>query len=292
MPLARAHEGCGRAVGAAIMDQENRQGRDGAAPRGLGAEGDTTGRPAGAGGASGAAYPIDPPLVGEPEAGETRLAHLPAGVLRPREKMLRFGPRGMSHAELLAVVLGSGIRGRNVLRLAEDLVARYGAQGLASLTLEEWAANPGLGRARACQMMAVVELGRRLTAPPAEEPRVGTPAEAYALVRDLKGARKEHLVALYLDAQNRLLLKETVSIGSLNTTRTHPREVLQPAVAHSALAFVLVHNHPSGSLDPSRDDVEFTRTMQRAGELMGISLYDHLIVSRRGYVSLKERGLM
>ena len=99
-------------------------------------------------------------------------------------------------------------------------------------------------------------------------------------------------MSLYLDAPNRLICRETVSIGSLNTTRTHPREVLQPASVNSALAFILVHNHPSGSLDPSRDDVEFTRTMARAGDLMGISLYDHLIVSRRGYVSLKERGLL
>lgn len=239
-----------------------------------------------------AAYPTEPPPAEEPATGERAAPAARAPALRPREKMARFGARGMSHAELLAAVLGSGIRGRTALRVAEGLVSRYGAQGLASLTLDEWIANPGIGRARGCQMLALFELGRRLMAPPAEEPRVGTPAEAYALVRDLKGARKEHLVALYLDAQNRLLLKETVSIGSLNTTRTHPREVLQPAVVHAALAFVLVHNHPSGSLDPSRDDVEFTRTMQRAGELMGISLYDHLIVSRRGYVSLKERGLM
>jgi len=237
-------------------------------------------------------YPSDPPPLGEPRARDGRLLELPQSVIKPREKLVRFGPRGMSHAELIAVLLGSGIKGRNVLRLAEDLVARYGAQGLSALSLQEWAANPGIGRARACQMLACLELGRRLTAPPGEEPRIGTPAEAYGLVRDLKSARKEHLIALYLDAQNRLLLRETVSIGTLNTTRTHPREVLQPAVVHSALAFILVHNHPSGSLDPSRDDVEFTRTMARAGELMGISLYDHLIVSRRGYVSLKEKGLM
>jgi DNA repair protein RadC len=237
-------------------------------------------------------YPSDPPPLGEPEACEERADEPSVRILRPREKLLRFGARGLSHAELIAILLGSGIRGRGVLRVAEDLVARYGAQGLAALSHQEWVANPGIGRARACQMMACLELGRRLTAPPGEEPRVGTPAEAYALVRDLKTARKEHLVALYLDAQNRLLQRETVSIGTLNTTRTHPREVLQPAVVHSALAFILVHNHPSGSLDPSRDDVEFTRTMARAGELMGISLYDHIIVSRRGYVSLKERGLM
>ena len=238
------------------------------------------------------AYPSDPPPLGEPAVQPERPKEPAAPALKPREKLARFGARGMSHAELIAILLGTGIKGRSVARVAQDLVARYGPQGLATLSMQEWAANPGIGKARACQMLACLELGRRLTAPPGEEPRIGTPAEAYTLVRDLKSARKEHLVALYLDAQNRLLLRETVSIGTLNTTRTHPREVLQPAVVHSALAFILVHNHPSGSLDPSRDDVEFTRTMARAGELMGISLYDHLIVSRRGYVSLKERGLM
>src|SRR2546426_250318 len=154
------------------------------------------------------------------------------------------------------------------------------------------AGGRGGGGARPAAWRPPFGLGRRLLPPPAGEPRVGSPAEAYALVRDLKRARKEHLVSLYLDAQNRLICRETVSIGSLNTTRTHPREVLQPAIVNSALAFILVHNHPSGSLDPSRDDVEFTRTMARAGELMGISLYDHILVSRRDFVSLKERGLL
>jgi DNA repair protein RadC len=240
-------------------------------------------------------YPADAPAEAGTGAGTGPLSELPAAVLRPREKLIRFGVRRLTHAELLAILLGTGVRGRNVLKIAEDLVERFGGQTLAGLgaaSLADLAAQPGLGRARACRIVAAIEMGRRLTAPPADEPRVGSPAEAYLLVRDLKSARKEHLIALYLDAQNRLLLRETVSIGSLNTTRTHPREVLQPAVVHSALAFVLAHNHPSGALEPSRDDVEFTRTMQRAGELMGVSLYDHLIVSRRGYVSLRERGLM
>lgn len=240
-------------------------------------------------------YPADAPPEAGTGAGRGPLADLPAAVLKPREKLVRFGARRMTHGELIAILLGTGVRGRNVLKIADDLVQRFGSPSLAALgeaALADLAAQPGLGRARACRIVAAIELGRRLTTPPADEPRVGSPAEAYLLVRDLKGARKEHLVALYLDAQNRLLLRETVSIGSLNTTRTHPREVLQPAVVHSALAFVLAHNHPSGALEPSRDDVEFTRTMQRAGELMGVSLYDHLIVSRRGYVSLRERGLM
>ena len=114
----------------------------------------------------------------------------------------------------------------------------------------------------------------------------------YDLVRDLKRARKEHLVALYLDAQNYLIKRETISVGSLNTTRTHPREILHPAILHSALAFLLVHNHPSGSLEPSRDDLDFTRSIARAAELIGIALTDHLIVSQKGFVSLKERGVL
>ena len=237
-------------------------------------------------------YPSEPAPVQEPARGRKSLRELPATVLRPRDKLQRFGPRGMSHAELLAVLIGHGVRGQNVLAIADALVARHGAAGLSGLSLEDWAGHRGIGRIKACRMLAAFELGRRLMAPPPDEPRVSSPAEAYTLVRDLKGARKEHLVALYLDAQNRLIRRETISIGSLNTTRTHPREVLQPAIIHSALAFILIHNHPSGSLEPSRDDVEFTRTMALAGELLGISLYDHLIVSHRGYVSLKEKGLL
>ena len=237
-------------------------------------------------------YPDDPFPAGDPVLSDSRLRALPSTVLRPREKLARFGVRGMGNAEIMAVLLGSGTRSKNVLKMARELVARHGIARLPELTLGDWAAIPGIGRVKAGRMLAALELGRRLTASPAAEPRVGSPAEAYALVRDLRSARKEHLVALYLDAQNRLIHRETVSVGSLNTTRTHPREVMQPAVVHSALAFILAHNHPSGGLDPSQDDIAFTAAMSRAGELMGINLYDHLIVSRRGYVSLKERGLM
>jgi len=237
-------------------------------------------------------YPAEAPVADERERRRGRVRDLPAGVLRPRDKLIRFGPAGLNPPELLAVLLGTGTKGRSVIRIAQDMVSEHGSQGLLGLSLSDWSKERGVGRVKAAQMLAAFELGRRLLSPPAEEPRVSSPAEAYTLVRDLKKARKEHLVALYLDAQNRLICRETVSIGSLNTTRTHPREVLQPAIVNSALAFILVHNHPSGSLDPSRDDVEFTRTMARAGDLMGISLYDHIIVSHRGFVSLKERGLL
>jgi len=217
----------------------------------------------------------------------------PSITVQLRERALKYGPATLTNAELLAIAVGGGTARQNALKIAEAIIGQYGIDKLPGLSIKEWQSIRGVGSAKACQMAAAFELGRRLLAPSvSEEPRISSPAEAYALVRDLKKARKEHLVALYLDAQNRLITRETISVGSLNTTRTHPREVLQPAIVNSALAFILVHNHPSGSLDPSRDDVEFTRTMARAGELMGINLYDHIIVSRRGFVSLKEKGLL
>jgi DNA repair protein RadC len=189
-------------------------------------------------------------------------------------------------------LLGAGVRDNRALKVAEDLMRRHGAEALPALTLDGWKSTRGVGTGKACLMIAAFELARRLLVRPETEFRVSSPGEAYDLVRDLKRARKEHLVALYLDAQNHLIHRETISVGSLNTTRTHPREILQPAILYSALAFVLVHNHPSGSLEPSRDDLDFTRSIARAAELMGIGLTDHLIVSPRGYISLKERGVL
>lgn len=220
------------------------------------------------------------------------VSDLPRGV-RPREKMLQGGPKGLSHVELLAVILGTGTRKENVLKIAERLIRRYGVGAMPALTVREWAANPGVGEARACRLSALFELARRVEkASSREAPRIGGPKDVYAQARDLCQAKKEHLLGLYLDSQNHLLARETLSIGSLNTTRTHPREILHPAIINLALGFILVHNHPSGTLTPSTDDIEFTRAIGRAAEMMGIPLYDHVIVSREGFVSLKEKGLL
>ncbi len=221
-----------------------------------------------------------------------RVSDLPRG-LQPREKLQKQGERSLSHSELMAIALGSGTRASNVVKIADGLLRKYGFDALPNISLKEWQTNRGIGLVKACQLKAFLELGRRSFAPKDEErPALSGPREAYAQVKDLRRARKEHLVALYLDSQNRLLARETIAIGSLNTTRTHPREILQPAIACSALGFILVHNHPSGSLTPSQDDVDFTRAIKRACEIIGIGLYDHLIVSANGFVSLKEKGLL
>ena len=221
-----------------------------------------------------------------------RVSDLPRG-LQPREKLIKSGERALSNSELMALALGSGTKGENVLRIADGLLRKYGFDALPNLSLKEWMTNRGVGEVKACQLKAFFEMGRRAFAPRDDErPSMASPKEAFSQVRDLRRARKEHLVALYLDAQNHLIARETISIGSLNTTRTHPREILQPAIACSALGFILAHNHPSGSLRPSQDDIDFTRAIKRACEIIGIGLYDHLIIGESGFLSLKEEGLL
>ena len=208
-------------------------------------------------------------------------------MIAPRKKLERLGPRALSSTDLLAVVIGSP-------RAAESLVRRHGVAGLPALPSKSWEEERGIGRASAARMTAVFELARRVYEARSEtsRPRLTRPKEVFREVRHIAALKKEHLVGLYLDAQNGLLHSETISVGSLNTTRTHPREILYPAIVHLAFGFILAHNHPSGSLDPSDEDVAFSRAVKRAGELVGIELYDHLIVSANGFTSLRERGAL
>jgi DNA repair protein RadC len=233
--------------------------------------------------------PTDPPAWRSTRRGG--LAALPRQH-RPREKAFAKGVAALAASELLALVLGNGTSKTEVLALAERLIRRHGLKGLRALTPNDWTREPGVGAALAARLASAYELGRRARGATEgdERPRVTRPREVFALTRELRHAKKEHLIGLYLDAQNGLVHRETISIGSLNTTRTHPREILYPAIAHLALGFILVHNHPSGSLDPSDEDVAFTRAIHRAGETVGIELYDHLIVARGGLTSLRERG--
>jgi DNA repair protein RadC len=230
----------------------------------------------------------------DPNEGSPRpIDELPR-AFRPRQKLFARGPGALSQDELLALVLCGTSRREPVRRIARRLVRRYGLGRMAGLEVQAWRSHRGLGDVAAARLCAVFELGRRAYGRDLEDerPRLNRPSQVFRQVRHLRRARKEHLVGLYLDSQNGLLHQETISVGSLNTTRTHPREILYPAIHHLALGFILAHNHPSGCLDPSPEDVEFTRAVRRAGELMGIELYDHLVVSREGFTSLRERGLL
>lgn len=205
-----------------------------------------------------------------------------------RSKLRRHGPGTLNTTDLLTVLLGPGTD-----EAIQGLLRRHGAAGLAKLDFNDLARSDGVGKGAAYRLAAALEFHRRLEAMNnRNSPKISKPAEVYAEVRRIATAKKEHLVGLYLDAQNGLLHSETLSVGSLNTTRTHPREILHPAIQCLALGFILAHNHPSGCLEPSPEDIEFTRAVRRAGEIMGIELYDHLIVTRAGYTSMRERGML
>jgi len=210
------------------------------------------------------------------------------GLLSARERLRRRGPSTLSTTDLLVVALGPGSE-----RPVQALLHRHGAEGLPKLSFNELMASCRLGKGGASRLAALLEFHRRLEETrDRPRPKLTRPAEVYEQVRGIAAAKKEHLVGLYLDAQNGLLHSETISVGSLNTTRTHPREILYPAIQCLALGFILAHNHPSGCLEPSPEDLEFTLSVKRAGELMGIELYDHLIVSRAGFTSMRERGTL
>ncbi len=213
----------------------------------------------------------------------------PAAVpFRPRERMRKRGVKVLNDTELLALII-SDFKGV----VSGRLVRKAGLRGLDALTVTAMQELAGLSLAQAQRIVAAFELHRRVHAREyLERVRLVRPADVAVQVSDIKRLRKEHLIGLYLDAQNGLIHRETLSVGSLNTTRTHPREILYPGIVHSALGFILAHNHPSGCPDPSQEDMEFTKSVQRAGELMGIELYDHIIVAETGYVSLRERGLL
>lgn len=215
-------------------------------------------------------------------------------ALRPEAKLGARGPGALASAELLSLLLKGAARRETPIALAQRLLRRERLCHLAALGARDWRERAGIGEGAAARLCAAFELGRRAGRVEDRDlrPRLSRPRQVYWQVRHLGRARKEHLVGLYVDAQNVLLHRETLSIGSLNTTRTHPREILYPAVTHLAYGFVLAHNHPSGCVDPSREDVEFTSAVQRAAALLGIELLDHLIVARDGYTSLRERGLI
>lgn len=214
-------------------------------------------------------------------------------VDRPREKLVQKGSSALSDAELLAVILGKGTRGAGVLIIADEILKHYPTAKFPSVALKDLETIKGIGMAKACQVLACVELGRRIFGSD-DQPAfaIRRPEDAAALSKELSGARKEHFCTLYLDTRNRVIKKETISIGTLNASLVHPREVFQPAVECSAASVILVHNHPSGEAEPSREDLLLTKRLVSAGEIMGIDVLDHVIVAKHCFVSLKERKLM
>jgi len=214
---------------------------------------------------------------------------------RPREKLERLGASGLGDNELLALVLGSGSRALNALELANRLIHHAGSlQGLTRATAGELRCVAGIGRARAAQVLAAVELGRRtLVRDGVERPHLRSPAQlARYLLPQFGSGSVEQFGIVMLDSKSRLIRVKLVSTGSLDTTVVHPREVFREAAAAAAASIVLFHNHPSGDPTPSPDDVNLTARMVGAGTVMGIEVVDHVVLGDRRYYSMLEAGAM
>ena len=209
-----------------------------------------------------------------------------------RDRFLRFGPAGLSEWELLSWVLGPGGT-VPADEAASRLLGRYGSlESLARARPSALRKGLGLGPVRAGRLLAALELGLRAANPVVRTGiMVNRPEDLHGLLREeFRGLDRERFVALYLDTRHRLKEMETVSIGSLNASLVHPREVFKPAVAVSAAALIVAHNHPSGCARPSGDDLDLTCRLDRCGELLGISLLDHLVVGEQDIVSIREFG--
>ena len=223
-----------------------------------------------------------------------RIREIPADE-RPRERLLKYGADTLSTAELLAILLRTGTEKYSAVGLANHLLSTFGSlRGVANATIEEMSAIHGLGPAKAAQIKAAIEFGRRLVAAsPEERPRIRSPRDVYNLLGPtLRDQNREHFVALLLDTKGGVLRTRTVSVGDLSSSLVHPREVFTEAVRHSAASLIVAHNHPSGDPSPSPEDVQVTRRLCEAGELLGIELLDHVVLGDSRWVSLKEKGLM
>ena len=213
---------------------------------------------------------------------------------RPRERLSSLGPQALANAELIAILLRTGVTGENAVQVGQRLLQTFGGiSGLHRASVQDLQSQHGLGEAKAAQIKAAIELGRRLTLEsPEERSSINSPADAAALVMyEMSALEQEHLRVILLDIRNRVLEVADVYRGSVNSSQVRVGEVFKAAVRRNAPALIVVHNHPSGDPTPSPDDVAVTRAMVQAGKLLDVDVLDHLVIGQGRWVSMKERGL-
>ena len=214
---------------------------------------------------------------------------------RPRERLRNFGPEALSAQELLALVIGRGIPGKSVMNIAQELLSRFGnIKAISEATIEELSQIKGIGFAKAAQIKACFELGKRQDLEPElKDFDIKNPQSVVkAIQSSIKDKAKEHFKLILLNTRNKIIGISTVSIGTLNSNLVHPREVFKDAISHSAASVVFAHNHPSGDPEPSEDDLTITKRLTEAGKILGIEVIDHIIISKNGFFSFKEKGLI
>jgi len=214
---------------------------------------------------------------------------------RPRERLQKFGPEALSAQELLALVIGRGIPKKSVMSIAQELLVRFGnIKTISQATIEELSQIRGIGLAKAAQIKACFELGKREELEPeTKDFDIKDPEAVVKAIRaSIKNKAQEHFKLILLNPRNKIIGISTISIGTLNASLVHPREVFKDAIVHSAASVVLAHNHPSGDPEPSEDDIKITNKLVESGRILGIEVIDHIIIGKNNFCSFKERGLI
>lgn len=214
---------------------------------------------------------------------------------RPRERLKRQGAESLSNQELIAILLRTGTKEESVLHIANRVLTSFEQlHELKHAAIEEIMSVKGIGEAKAIQLLAAIELGRRMSQQRIEDRyTIRSPQDAATyLMADMTALLQEHFVVLFLNVKNQIIHKQTIFIGSLNASIVHPREIFREAVKRSAASLVCAHNHPSGNPAPSPEDIEVTKRIQEAGYIIGIELLDHVIIGDHQFISLKEKGYM
>ncbi len=214
-------------------------------------------------------------------------------ALQPRERLVAVGPEKLSNQELLAIFIRTGTKNQPVSILSNHLLAKLeNLAALKDLSIEELQALAGIGRVKAIEIKAMIELGKRInqSAFLLEEQVLGSEKLGKRMMQELGDKKQEHLVALYLNTQNQIISQRTIFIGSVNRSIAEPREILYYAIKCMATSVIIVHNHPSGSVQPSKNDLTFTKALKKSCDTLGLVLLDHLIVSDQNYYSFREES--
>ncbi|MFO7987324.1 MAG: DNA repair protein RadC [Desulfatiglandaceae bacterium] len=206
---------------------------------------------------------------------------------RPREKLRQNGAQSLSDQELLTILLGSGTRGQDVMGVAKRLLKVLDKTS-ANPTMEDLTGIDGIGPAKATLVSAALEFARRRIRP--EGFKISFPTDVLPLIRHMADRKQEHFLCISLNGANEVIATRTISVGLVNKTQVHPREVFADPITDRAAAVIIAHNHPAGSVTPSKDDVEITRKLKAAGETLGIKVLDHIIFSHKGYYSFLENN--
>lgn len=204
----------------------------------------------------------------------------------PREKLGKYGPEKLLDHELLAILLGSGIKGLNVLELSKKILKTISEVGIDKIGLQDLIKIKGLGKAKASEIIACFELGRRVLKGKKSSILL-SPKDVWNRMEDIKGSKKEHFVVFYLDSRNQEIQRDIISIGTINESLVHPREVFENAIKNNTSSIIIAHNHPSGDLKPSQADIEITKKLIHAGKILDIKIISHIIITSTDYYELK-----